>query len=67
MRLQQIRKTVYIAAVLLVLCLILLVSASYAWFSMSRAPEVNGIDTNIASNGSLEIAFAEKNTIPTRR
>lgn len=62
MRLQQIRKTVYIAAVLLVLCLILLVSASYAWFSMSRAPEVNGIDTNIASNGSLEIALLSDTT-----
>lgn len=41
----------------LLLCLAVLISASYAWFSLSRAPEITGIDTHIGSNGSLEIAL----------
>lgn len=35
----------------------LLVTSSYAWFVMSTAPEVTGIETQVGANGSLEIAL----------
>ena len=35
----------------------LLVTSSYAWFAMSTAPEVTGIDTQVGANGALEIAL----------
>lgn len=35
----------------------LLVTSSYAWFVMSTAPEVTGIDTQVGANGALEIAL----------
>ena len=35
----------------------LLVTSSYAWFVMSTAPEVSGIDTQVGANGALEIAL----------
>jgi len=48
--------------IILIMCLVLLVSASYAWFVMSRSPEVTSIDTNIGANGSLEIALLSDET-----
>lgn len=50
------------SGLLLLICLILLVSASYAWLTMSLAPEITGMDTNIGSNGSLEIALLSSDT-----
>lgn len=46
----------------LLICLILLVSASYAWFTMSSAPEITGIETHVGANGSLEIALLSSAT-----
>ncbi len=37
----------------------LLVTSSYAWFVMSTAPEVTGIDTQVGANGALEIALRD--------
>jgi len=51
-----------VALALLLVCLILLLSASYAWISMAVRPEVNGIDTHIGANGSLEIALLTRDT-----
>lgn len=50
------------AAVCLVLIsAIMLISSTYAWFTLSTRPEVKGIDTSIAGNGSLEIALMPSN------
>ncbi len=57
----RIRKMIY-AIVSLLLCLVLLVSVSFAWLSMSTAPEIMGIDTQIGANGSLEIALLSDTT-----
>lgn len=38
----------------------LLVTSSYAWFVMSTAPEVTGIDTQVGANGALEIALLDE-------
>ena len=34
-----------------------MVSSTYAWFTLSTAPEVKNISTTVAGNGSLEIAL----------
>ncbi|MBQ5327638.1 MAG: hypothetical protein J6J15_00455 [Oscillospiraceae bacterium] len=52
------REKVTAVAFLLAISVIMLTSASYAWLTISRAPEVTAVSTNIAANGSLEIALA---------
>ncbi|MBQ9392728.1 MAG: leucine-rich repeat protein [Oscillospiraceae bacterium] len=44
-------------AALLLVASMLLVTSSYAWFVLSTAPEVSGIDTQVGANGSLEVAL----------
>lgn len=56
------RRKFTVTLVLLLVCLVLLVSVSYAWLSLTVAPEVSGIDTHIGANGSLEIALLSDET-----
>lgn len=56
------KRKLVIALAALLLCFTVLISAGFAWFSLSRAPEVTGIDTRIGSNGSLEIALLSDET-----
>lgn len=53
-----IREKVTAVAMLLALSVIMLTSASFAWLTISRAPEVSQVATNVAANGNLEIALA---------
>ena len=55
-------KKIIIALTALVVCLSLLVTASFAWLTMSKAPEVSGIQTQVGANGSLEIALLSTST-----
>ena len=41
----------------LLVATIMLVSTTYAWITLSQAPEATGLQTNITGNGSLEIAL----------
>ena len=50
-------KLIAAVAMLLVAC-VMLVSSTYAWFTLSTAPEVQGITTTIGANGNLEIALS---------
>ncbi len=50
------------AVILVLICLAMLVSASFAWIALARAPEINGVETNVGSNGSLEIALLSDTT-----
>ena len=43
------------ALCMLLVALIMVVSSTYAWFTLSTAPEVKGISTAIGANGALEI------------
>lgn len=52
------KEKVVAAALMMVIALSVTVTASYAWITLSTAPEVTSIDTTIAANGSLEIALA---------
>ena len=42
---------------LLLVATSLMVTSSYAWFVLSTAPEVTGIQTQVGANGSLEVAL----------
>ncbi len=56
------KRKIFLVVIMLVSCLCLLLSATYAWLTMSLAPEVTGINTNIGSNGNLEIALLNEKT-----
>ena len=45
----------------------MIISASFAWLTLSSSPEVTNISTTIAANGSLEIALVQGDgtTYPT--
>lgn len=45
-------------ALLLVMSVAMMTSATFAWLTISRRPEVTGAKTTITANGNLEIALA---------
>lgn len=54
-------KTKLMAAIcMLLVSSIMMVSTTYAWFTLSTAPEVTGITTAVGANGNLEIALLPK-------
>lgn len=54
------RRKLYSALSMLLVSGIMMVTSSYAWFVMSTAPEVKGIQTQVGANGALEIALLNK-------
>jgi hypothetical protein len=44
------RERVAAVALLLVMSMAMMTSASFAWLTISRSPEVSGVSTNIAAN-----------------
>ena len=52
-----IRNKLVAAICMLMISCIMLVTTTYAWFTLSTAPEVKNIETTVAGNGSLEIAL----------
>ena len=51
-------KSKLIAAVAMLLVgVFMVISSSYAWFTLSTAPEVTGIYTSVGANGNLEMAL----------
>lgn len=53
-----IKKKLTAAVMMLLVSCIMVVTSTYAWFTLSTAPEVTGIQTTIGGNGNLEIALA---------
>ncbi len=51
----SIKSKLMAAVAMLLVASFMVVSSTYAWFTLSTAPEVTGIRTSIGSNGSLEI------------
>lgn len=47
---------------MLIICLAVVISSSYAWLVISRAPSISGVSTHIGSNGALEIALLSDKT-----
>ncbi len=58
----SIRKKLWSAAALLLVGAVMFATTSYAWLTLSVAPEVTGITTNVGANGSLEIALLNTET-----
>lgn len=58
----NLRKKFKVTLALLLICLIVMLAASYAWLTLSLRPEVTSIDTNVGANGSLEIALLTDET-----
>ena len=52
------RERVVAVALLLAISLTMMVTASFAWLTISRRPSLTGVNTAVAANGSLEIALA---------
>ena len=57
-----IRTKLTAATVMLLIAAILMVSTTYAWFTLSTAPEVTGITTNVGANGNLEMLLLNKDS-----
>lgn len=57
--LPDLRERVIAVALLLAMSASMLGSASFAWITLSRAPEISGMSTTVAANGNLEIALAQ--------
>lgn len=55
----SIRSKLVAAVAMLLVASFMVVSSSYAWFTLSTAPEVTGIHTAVGANGNLEIALDE--------
>ncbi len=43
---------------MLVVSVLMMSTASFAWFTISTAPEISGLDTTVVTNENLEIALA---------
>ena len=56
------RKKLLAAIAMLLVACIMTVSSTYAWFTLSTAPEVKGISTTIGANGNLEMALGTYDT-----
>lgn len=52
------RERVAGVALLLVMSLVMMTSASFAWLTLSKAPEVSSAATTVTANGNLEIALS---------
>ena len=57
--LPELRERVIAVALLLLMSASMLSSASFAWLTISRRPEVTAVNTTVAANGSLEIALVD--------
>ena len=57
---KDIKSKLLAAVAMLLVSSIMMVSTTYAWFTLSTAPEVTGITTTIGSNGNLEIALSPR-------
>ena len=56
-KLPGVKERIAAIALMLVVSIVMMTSASYAWLTISRAPEVKGMNTTISGNGNLEIAL----------
>lgn len=60
-RQRDIKSKLLAAICMLLVSSIMMVSSTYAWFTLSTAPEVTGITTAVGANGNLEMALLPTN------
>ncbi|MBR6563957.1 MAG: hypothetical protein IKK71_00755, partial [Clostridia bacterium] len=56
----SVRSKLVAAIAMLLVATIMVVSSTYAWFTLSTKPEVTGISTAVGANGALEMLLATK-------
>ena len=56
-RRRDIKSKLLAAVCMLLVSTIMMISSTYAWFTLSTAPEVKGIQTAVGANGNLEMAL----------
>ena len=56
-RLPGLKARVTAAAMLFVISMVMIASVSFAWVTLSRAPEITNVSTTISGNGNLEVAL----------
>lgn len=54
------RNKLMAAVAMLLVSSIMMVSSTFAWFTLSTAPEIKGISTSVGANGNLEMALLNK-------
>lgn len=59
-KLPRIKEKIGASGLALLIAGIVAVSATFAWVTLSRAPEVSGLATSMSANGSLEIALSKE-------
>lgn len=59
--LPELKEKVVAVALLLLMSAAMMTSATFAWITLSRAPEVSNVSTTVAANGNLEIALVQPN------
>lgn len=59
-KLPHMKERMTAVALLLVVSISMVTSATFAWMTLSRSPEVSSIATTITTNGNLEIALSDK-------
>ena len=57
-----VKKKLMGAICMLLVASIMVVSSTYAWFTLSTAPEITGISTSVGANGNLEMALLDSTT-----
>lgn len=57
--LPDVKEKVVAVAVLLAMSIAMMASVSYAWYTLSLAPELGGVNTTVSANGNLEIALSD--------
>lgn len=57
--LPELKERVIAVALLLLMSAAMMTSATFAWITLSRAPEVSNVSTTVAANGNLEIALVK--------
>lgn len=57
-----VKKKLMGAICMLLVASIMVVSSTYAWFTLSTAPEITGISTSVGANGNLEMALLNTDT-----
>ncbi len=62
-RKQDIKTKLMAAIAMLLVSSIMMVSSTYAWFTLSTAPEVTGITTAVGANGNLEMLLLPANGV----
>ncbi|MFI3227816.1 MAG: hypothetical protein R3Y09_10490 [Clostridia bacterium] len=61
----DVKKKLMAATSMVLVASTMMVSTTYAWFTLSTAPEVTGISTTVGANGNLEMALSPSTGIGT--